>query len=257
VVQPQEVRDMASDMKRPEGIGPGYQYDTKYHRDRRPEPCAWAKPAPQFKRYTDPIIRITLPEPETKGGAGLWQTISARRSKRSYSAAGLSLAALSQLLWAIQGITGEQDGFRFRTTGSAGALYPNETYLVLNNVEGVAPGIAHYDVREHSLALIHSGSVGRQCAEACLGQGFCATAQVVFAWGAMVNRSAQKYGDRCYRYLYLDAGHLGGQLQLAAVALGLGSVNVGAFLDDEVNSLFGLDGIAETIIYLTAVGRPV
>jgi SagB-type dehydrogenase family enzyme len=78
----------------------------------------------------------------------------------------------------------------------------------------------------------------------------------VFAWGAVVSRSAQKYGDRCYRYIYLDAGHIGGQLQLAAQALGLGSVNIGAFYDDAVNRLFGLDGVEETVVYLTAVGRP-
>ncbi|NLV29701.1 MAG: SagB/ThcOx family dehydrogenase [Acidobacteria bacterium] len=246
---------MEQDRTRPEGIGPGYQYDTKYYRDRRPPPCAWAGPTPPFKRYADPVARVALPRPVTTGGAGLWETITARRSQRVYAAESLSLADLSQLLWAIQGITGERDGFRFRAAGSAGALYPNETYLVINDVAGVTPGIAHYDVRDHALALIRAGGMGRLCAEACLGQSFCATAPVVFAWGAVVQRSAQKYGDRCYRYLYLDAGHLGGQLQLAAVALGLGSVNVGAFLDDEVNSLFGLDGVAETILYLTAVGK--
>ena len=168
----------------------------------------------------------------------------------------MPLEVLSQLLWATQGITGQQQGYRFRACASAGALYPLDTYLVLNRVEGAGPGIAHYNVIEHSLSLLLAGEFGPACAQACLGQDFCATAQVVFTCGAVVSRSAQKYGDRCYRYLYLDAGHIGAQLQLAAVALGLGSVNIGAFLDDEVNALFGLDGVKETVIYLTAVGAP-
>jgi len=246
---------MSDHSERPSGIGPGYQFDTKYYADKSPEPCPWAKDTPPFKRYGNPIAEIELPEPETTGGAGLWETIAQRRSQRRFKDEPMSLATLSQLLWATQGITGSEDGSRFRATGSAGALYPNETYLVLNNVEGVGPGIAHYNVRGHSLALIHEGPLGQACADACLGQRFCATCQVVFAWGAVVSRSAQKYGDRCYRYLYLDAGHIGGQLQLACVALGLGSVNIGAFFDDEVNKLFGLDGVEETVVYLTAVGH--
>ena len=247
---------MSAQSDRPRGIGPGYQYDTEYSPDRPPPACEWARPTPAFKRYEDPIARIELPEPVKTGGKGLWETIMGRRSQRRFSADEMSLRDLSQLLWATQGITGDVPGFRLRATGSAGALYPNETYLVLNRVEGLEPGIAHYDVQEHSLAVLYQGEFGPACAEACLGQRFCASAQVVFAWGAVVSRSAQKYGDRCYRYIYLDAGHIGGQLQLAAQALGLGSVNIGAFYDDAVNRLFGLDGVEETVVYLTAVGRP-
>lgn len=251
-----EVLNVSDQDKRPAGIGPGYQFDTKYYRDRPAKQCAWARPAPPFKEYADPIAVIQLPKPESAGGEELWSVIAKRRSQRRFSDETMSLETLSQLLWATQGATGGEAGFVFRATASAGALYPNETYLVLNNVEGAGPGIAHYNVREHSLSLLAEGEFGPACAEACLGQRFCAAAQVVFAWGPVISRCAQKYGDRAYRYIHLDAGHIGAQLQLAAVALGLGSVNIGAFLDDEVNDLFGLDGIEETIIYLTAVGKP-
>lgn len=242
--------------ERPEGIGPGYQFDTKYARDRDPMPCAWARPTPPFKRYEDPAEIIELPEPKRTGGAELWAAIEQRRSQRKFADEPMSPEALSQLLWATQGVTSERGETTFRAAASAGALYPNETYLVLNNVAGAGPGIAHYNVRTHTLSLIAEGSFGAECAQACLGQRFCATSQVVFAWGAVAGRSAQKYGDRGYRYIYLDAGHIGAHLQLAAVALGLGSVNIGAFLDDEVNELFGLDGVKETVVYLTAVGKP-
>ena len=239
----------------PTGIGPGYQFDTKYVRGEPAKPCLWAKPVPPFKRYESPVAVVALPEPEKRGGEGLWGVIGRRRSRRRFGDEALSLQALSQLLWATQGATGQEDGFLFRAAASAGALYPNETYLVLNRVEGLGPGIGHYNARDHTVSLLMEGEFGAACAEACFGQGFCATAQVVLAWGAVVNRCAQKYADRAYRYIYLDAGHLGGQLQLAAEALGLGSVNIGAFLDDEVNGLFGLDGVEETVVYLTAVGK--
>jgi SagB-type dehydrogenase family enzyme len=242
---------------RPEGIGPGYQYDTQYLRGERPGACEWAKETAMAKRYASPARRERLPEAKAAGGAGLWSIITERHSKRRFTEEPMTRQDLSQLLWATQGKTGERGERMLRAVASAGGLYPNECYVVINNVEGLEPGIAHYEVAEHSLAYLKLGEFGEDCAEACLGQHFCATGQVVFAWGAVVNRCAQKYGNRAYRYLYLDAGHLGAQLQLAAVALGLGSVNVGAFLDEEVNALFGLDGVEETVVYLTAVGQPI
>lgn len=247
---------MSERKKRPEGLGPGYQHDTRYVRDERPLPCEWAQETPLFKRYTDPLHHVRLPEPKMAGGAGLWSIITERHSKRKFYDESLTRQDLSQLLWATQGKTGEYGQRLLRAVASAGGLYPNECYLVINDVEGLDPGIVHYDVRDHALSYLKLGEFGAQCAEACLGQHFCATGQVVFAWSAVVNRCAQKYGDRAYRYIYLDAGHLGAQLQLAAVALGLGSVNIGAFLDDEVNTLFELDIDKEPVIYLTAVGHP-
>ena len=241
---------------RPEGIGPAYQFDTKYYRDQPPASCLWAQPTPPVKQYEDPVAVIELPDPADTGGPEVWSVIARRRSQRRFADEPISLQTLSQLLWATQGTTGGRKDHMFRAAASAGALYPNETYVVVNNVEGVGPGIAHYNVPEHSLSVLAEGEFGTQCGEACLGQSFCATCNVVFAWGPVVSRCAQKYADRAYRYIYLDAGHIGAHLQLSAEALGLGSVNIGAFLDDEVNELFGLDGVAETVIYLTAVGKP-
>lgn len=239
------------------GIGPRYLQATKYHREtmgglRRRPPSV-----PAFKQPVDPLGVIALPEPERSGGNGLWSTITARRSQRDFTPSALTLAQLSQLLWAIQGVTGRTDGFLFRASASAGALYPNETYVFANRIQGCAAGLWHYQVRDHSLAQLVAGDLGEALAAACLSQEFCAEAAAVFAWGAVWERCAWKYGDRAVRYIYLDAGHLGGQLQLACQALGLGSVNIGAFFDEEVNALLGLDGESETAVYLTAVGVPI
>jgi len=240
-------------MRQP-GIGPQYHEMTKYSRQEMRSLTTWAREVPTYKEYHEPLALLELPPPQTGDGMPLWQAIHSRRSLRSFRPEPLPLTRLSQLLWAIQGVTGQAGPHDLRAAGSAGALYPNETYVFANNVEGCDQGIWHYEVRQHRLAQLADGDFSEALAQACLGQSPCAKAPVVFAFGAVVDRCAWKYGDRAYRYIYMDAGHLGGQLQLASVALGLGSVNIGAFFDDEVNALVGLDGQQETVVYLTAVG---
>jgi SagB-type dehydrogenase family enzyme len=84
----------------------------------------------------------------------------------------------------------------------------------------------------------------------------CADAPVVFIWTAIFERSRWKYGQRAYRYVYLDAGHVAAHLALAAVATGLGSCQIAATFDDEVNDLLGVDGVDESVLYMSVVGRP-
>lgn len=89
-----------------------------------------------------------------------------------------------------------------------------------------------------------------------MGQRMCATSDVVFVWTAVFARSTWKYGQRAYRYIYLDAGHVAQNLALGAVSLGLGSCQVAALYDDEVNQLVGVDGESESVLYMSIVGRP-
>ncbi len=93
-------------------------------------------------------------------------------------------------------------------------------------------------------------------ARAALDQGMAAEANAVFAWTALFERSKWKYRQRAFRYVYLDAGHIAQNLALAAVSLGLGSCQIAALYDDEVNSLLGVDGTEESILYLSVVGHP-
>jgi SagB-type dehydrogenase family enzyme len=138
---------------------------------------------------------------------------------------------------------------------SAGALYPIETYVVVNRVEGLSPGIYHFSVKKAQLVLITEGSLGQDCSRAALGQAIIEGAACIFVWTAMVERSKWKYRERAYRYIYMDAGHIGQNLYLAATALGLGCCTVGAFFDEEVDQLIGIDGKSEISVYLGAVGR--
>ncbi len=237
-------------------VGDSFQKGTAYRRDHMPGgKLDFASRPATFKTYPA-APQIALSAPQQEGGAPLWDVLRARRSLRRYDDGALDEAALSQLLWAAQGVTGRRHGFAFRTAPSAGALYPIETYVVVHAVTGVAPGVYHYAVELHALEQLRAGGLRRQAAYAALDQEIAYRANLVFVWSAVFERSKWKYGQRAYRYVYLDAGHIAANVALAAVALGLGSCQIAALYDDEANELLGIDGEAESVVYMTAVGRP-
>ncbi len=239
-----------------EGIGDRFQGETKYVRDKLPAGYLnWRKKPGTYKSYPE-APKIALPAPERVGGLPLWEAVGERRSVRDFRGSPISAQNLSQLLWASQGVTKIMGEYALRSAPSAGALYPVETYLSVQAVEGIGPGIYHYGVREHELELLRSGDFREAVAEAALDQGFLAEAAVVFAWTAVFARSKWKYKERAYRYVYLDAGHIAQNVALAAVALGLGTCQIAALYDDEVNAVLGVDGKEECVVYMTAVGRP-
>jgi SagB-type dehydrogenase family enzyme len=185
----------------------------------------------------------------------LREVLQTRRSVRHYARGGLDAKGLSLLLWASQGITGKAGNFLFRTAPSAGALYPVETYLSVQNVEGIDAGLYHYHPAEFCLEKMSSVSAARDVAHAALGQSFLANAAVVFIWSAILRRNFSKYGHRGLRYVFMDAGHICQNLLLAVESLGLGACPVAAFYDDELNGLLGLDGVEESVIYLASIGK--
>ena len=243
--------------KAPEGIGDRYQRETKYIRNRMGGGFLdWSKRPESYKRYPDHQRQIALPEPQRESGGPLWTVISQRRSRREFAEEPISLAQLSQLLWATQGVTYTEVGFLLRACPSAGALYPIETYLVVNRVEEIPFGLYHYNVKEAQLILLKEGRFAPELCQAGLGQEMLGEAACDFVWTAVVGRSKWKYRERAYRYIYMDAGHIGQTLYLAATALNLGCCTVGAFFDEEVDRVIGVDGKNEISVYLGAVGRP-
>jgi SagB-type dehydrogenase family enzyme len=238
------------------GIGDAFQRETRYRRGGLPRGrLDWASKPATYKRYPS-TPKIPLSEPSVRGGAPLWDAIWKRFSVRRFRDAPLQEAELSQLLWAAQGITRVSRGVGFRTAPSAGALYPVETYLVIRDVEGIEPGVYHYGIEKHELDQLQTGDFQMEIARAALDQEIAASANVVFVWTAVFGRSKWKYKQRAYRYVYLDAGHIAQNVALAAVALGLGSCQIAALYDDEANALLGVDGVEESAIYMTVVGRP-
>ena len=210
------------------------------------------EPAPPYKQYVD-SEKIALPT-DWDVDSGLREILQHRRSHRRFGKSTLSAKDLSMLLWASQGITGRAGNFFFRTAPSAGALYPVETYLSVQNVETIDTGLFHFQPAEFCLEKLSAEFSGNKVAEAALGQSFLAKAGIVFIWSAIIRRNFSKYGHRGMRYILMDAGHICQNLLLAAEALGLGACPVAAFYDDELNELLGLDGAEESVIYLAAVG---
>jgi SagB-type dehydrogenase family enzyme len=211
----------------------------------------WGGQPERYKTYAD-AERIALPDPRGFQGLSLEETIEARRSVRDYVAESLSSEALSHLLHAAQGITERRWGFR--AAPSAGALYPIELYVVVHDVEGLKPGIYHYAVQEHELELLQQGDFRAAVMQAGLWQDFLGQASICFILSAIFQRTRWKYHERTYRYVLLEAGHIGQNLYLAATSMGLGACAVGAFLDDELNDLLGLDGEEEAALYVISVG---
>ena len=146
-------------------------------------------------------------------------------------------------------------GYEFRTAPSAGALYPIETYLVANIVEDLDQALYHYNIEAHALETLKVGNFAEKTAHAALEQKMFTEAPVALIWTAVFERSKWKYAQRAYRYVYLDAGHIAQNLAVAATSIGLGSCQIGAFFDDEINQIVGVDSIDESAIYLSAVGH--
>jgi SagB-type dehydrogenase family enzyme len=242
--------------RRREGIGELYHQETKYRREAMPRGgLNWAHQPSPYKEFPYPLKHFQIQPLDPQGGKPFWKVIAQRRSIREFSHQCITFSELSQLIWATQGITSRAWGFEFRAAPSAGALYPIETYIVVNRAEEISPGIYHYNVKESKLVLLKEGRFDSDLCHAGLDQEMLEGAACVFIWTAIVERSKWKYRERAYRYIYMDVGHIGENLYLAATALDLGCCTVGAFFDAEVDRLIGVDGREEISIYLGAVGR--
>ena len=237
-------------------LGQVYQQSTKYSRSSLGGRNLDLKNRPEsYKEYDGEYQK--LPGPAYEGGKSLWQTMLERSSLRNYTGEEINSRELGQLLWAAAGATRTNAGrdFYFRTAPSAGGLYPIETYIQINRVKGFNPGIYHYSVPKHGVHLLQEGDFGATLAQAALGQNMVKKAAANLLWTAVTHRTFWKYGQRGIRYIYMDAGHAGQNLYLAATALGLGCCSIGAFFDDEINKLIGVDGEDETIVYMASVGK--
>ncbi len=238
------------------GIGDQFQEATKYYRDRMSgRGLDWASKPDIYKEYPA-VKRIQLPLKTEIETLRLKEALIKRKSIRHYAPNALNIEQLSFLLWASSGIHRVDRGYAFRTAPSAGALYPIETYVIVNRISSLPPGIYHYSVKQHCLEVLREGDFRNEITNAALGQKLCSDAAAVFVWTAIFQRSKWKYEQRAYRYVYLDAGHIGGNLALAATGIGLGSCQIGALFDDEVNQIIGVDGVEESVVYMSVMGKP-
>ncbi len=191
--------------------------------------------------------QIQLPKATSKGKISLEEAISKRRSQRSFSQKDLSLEQISQLLWAAQGITAMIGGFSFRAAPSAGALYPMEIYLLTKD------GLFHYLPLNHELKILGEKDLRNALASCAWGQDAISQASLDIIICAVYSRVTSKYGQRGIRYVHIEAGHIAQNIHLQAVALGLASVPIGAFNDEDVKKLLLLSPNHEPL-YIIPVG---
>ena len=195
---------------------------------------------------------VVLSEPRRDGKFAVERALALRRSIREFTGEPLSLVAVSQLLWAAQGVT-HPDGLR--TTPSAGALHPLEIYLVVGAVTGLEPGVYRYDPQRHRLALQSAGDSRAGVVEATLGQDWVAEAPAIIVLAGVYQRTSRKYGERAPRYVHMEMGHASQNVYLQATALGLGTTLVGAFRGDQLTKVLGLPKHIEPL-GLLPVGSP-
>jgi len=171
----------------------------------------------------------------------LAEAISRRKSIRYFANQPLSQSQLSQILWATQGTADSPWGRR--TVPSAGATYPLEVFVVCggNGVEEIGDGIYHHNTDNHSLTRHHQGDVRLELARAALDQEFIYQAPLDIVICAEYERTLSRYGARGERYVHIEVGHAGQNIYLQATALGLATVAVGAFHDEEVRQVLRLD----------------
>ena len=208
-------------------------------------------------------IVIRLPSPQLRGKVSLEEAILRRRSVRRYRREPLDLSQLSQILWSAQGTTGTRG---FRAVPSAGATYPLEIFVVVGKQGVIASeskqppqelqaGIYHYEADSHSLSLHKVANLGPELARAALDQGFIMDAPVEIVICALYHRTSSRYGRRAERYVHMEVGHAGQNIHLQAVALDLATVQIGAFRDEEVREVLGLEEQLKPL-YIMPVGKP-
>ncbi len=201
-------------------------------------------------------VEIQLATPSLGSGKSLWSVISKRRSIRHYLRIGLSLKEIGQVLWACQGMRKSSVPYPFRTSPSAGNLYPIESYVFVKQAKGLVDGVWRYEPERHGLRLYLEGDAWPNIASSCLDQKAVRETSFLIVLVAEAKICEMKYGVRAYRYLYLEAGHICQNIYLAAEGLGLGCCAIGAFFDREVSDLLELDIEDEKVLYIATVGVP-
>jgi SagB-type dehydrogenase family enzyme len=218
-------------------------------------------PAPPVeKSFSLKKKRIDLAKIEklrTFSGTDIIDAIQNRRSNRDYLHRPLSMDELSFLLWATQGMQEKISASTvLRTVPSAGCRHALETYVCVMNVTGLGEGIYRYLPVEHQL-LLESGEEGleEKIVHAALGQTFVGKAPLVFIWAAVPYRMEWRYDLAAHKVILLDAGHVCQNLYLACSAIGAGTCAVGAYNQEVLDGLLGVDGKDEFAIYLAPVGK--
>jgi SagB-type dehydrogenase family enzyme len=212
----------------------------------------------RFRTYPG-APRTALPGRDFEVPMPLGEALSKRRSIRAYARRPLPLATLGRLLHTAYGVRGVRreagEEVHDRPAPSAGGRYPLEIYAATQSVEGLADGAYHYDARGHALEEVRAGLAQPALVGLLMDQEVAREANLVLVITAVRHRTMWKYGQRGYRHIFLDAGHVGQSLYLVATALGLGPTAVGGFLDEDLGRFLHLPDDEEPF-YALCIGHP-
>ena len=219
-----------------------------------------------YKSYPR-LPKLRLPQSDLLDNAenALPNLFLSRRSNHSFEKKIITVNEISKLLRYSCGISAEKKEVKgnvherkkaLRVQSSAGSLFPIEAYiLVCRADEGLVPGLYHYNVKMHALELLWE----KQFSEDELKKYFVDTwevgAAVIFFLTTVFKRTQSKYGERGYRHILLEAGHIGQNLYLVSEALGLGCCAIGGTYDTEIEHLLDIDGVKESLVYTLVVGH--
>jgi SagB-type dehydrogenase family enzyme len=185
------------------------------------------------------------------------QAMEIRTSLRRYSQTELSMEELSYLLWITQGVKSVSDRpATIRTVPSAGSRHAFETYILVNRVGTLTPGLYRYSALKHFIYAINiEAGINEELTTACKGQSHIRTSAATFFWAAEMDRMTWRYSERGYRYILLDAGHVCQNLYLAAETIQCGVCGIAAYDDDLLNAALGVDGDKVVTVYAATIGK--
>ncbi len=240
-------------------IGRQFMLETQYtHMDPSAQSRGETQPPLELPYDTNQRL-IDLPSPDALKlePVELRTLIEQRRTLRNYTEAPISLGELSYLLWCTQGVKEQRESYAtVRTVPSAGARHAFETYLLVNRVTDLEPGVYRYLASLHKLIRLPlEGDLTAQITQACSNQEHVNRSAVTFLWVAVAERMTWRYVERGYRYLFLDAGHVCQNLYLAAGMIGSGVCAIGAYDDAALNRVLQLDGEELFVIYGATLGK--
>lgn len=216
-------------------------------------PESWIKI--HFKTY--PRLNRILLKPKIGRNKVITSIINSRRSIRKFSEKPVSYDDLSYLLYASCGLrnSGSSINDSKRPYPSAGARYPLEVYLLILNCKEIKNGLYHYNVRENSLEVLLEDNLQKWLSKAFGKEEWLKNAAALIFITGVLDRTQIKYGDRGYRYMLIEVGHLAQNICLLATELGFGTCLIGGFIDNQINKLLDIDLQKEFSLYVIAIGQ--
>jgi len=237
-------------------------HHASYHES---EPLSAEKKGESYPQYFDQVTDepglFVLPDASgfIPQDNNLISVLKTRRSLRRYDmSVEMQLDELSYLLTFTQGVReiDEKRNLTNRYVPSAGSRHPFETYLLIQRVAGLKPGLYRYIAQRHALEAFELSDEGiEKVYDSVYKQKQVITSAVTFFWVAEVYRTSWRYSTRAYRYINMDAGHICQNLYLCAESIDYGVCAIGSFDDHLANNLFGLDEVERFLVYGASVGK--